>query len=145
MKQAAMYEQDFYAWSMQTAALIRQGCWSEIDALNLAEEIETMGRSEKRELINRLAILMMHLLKWQFQSERRSCSWEGTIDEQRQQVHDLLEDSPSLTYELETKLPRAYSLALAAAVRETGLPKTTFPTSCPYTLVQLLAETFLPE
>jgi hypothetical protein len=103
MKQIAMYEQDFYAWSVQTATLIRQGSWSEIDALNLAEEIESMGRSEKRELINRLAILMMHLLKWQFQSERRSRSWEGTIDEQRQQVHDLLEDSPSLTYELETK------------------------------------------
>lgn len=91
-----LYEQDFYAWANRNAQLIRAGKLSEIDVENIAEELEGMGRSEKRAFINRLAILLAHLLKWHFQPALRSRSWQYTIRAQRDQLYDLLEDSPSL-------------------------------------------------
>jgi len=145
MNQVAIYEEDFYAWTVQTAALIRQGNWAAIDRENLAEEIESMGRSEKRELISRLAVLIMHLLKWQFQPSKRSTSWEGTIIEQRKQLKLLLVDNPSLKYAADDRVIDAYDIAIYAAMRETGLPKSTFPPLCPYTFAHLFAENYWPE
>lgn len=138
------YEKDFYAWTMHNAKLIRQGKFSEIDVDNVAEEIESMGRSDKRELINRLAVLIAHLLKWEFQPERRSNSWKMTIREQRSNVKELLSESPSLKHEIESKLIDAYKKALFTAIRETGMPIKTFPKKCPFTLEQCLRETFFP-
>lgn len=138
------YEQDFYAWLNDNARLLRQGHLNQIDALNLAEELENMGKSQRQALISRLAVLLMHLLKWQYQPQRRSRSWELTIIEQRREILDLLEDSPSLKHELEIKLVKAYQRALIKAEQETGISYTHFPMTCPYSLEQILSEQFYP-
>lgn len=139
------YNQDFYAWALHNAELIRQGKLSEVDLEHIAEEIESMGKSDKRELINRFAILLAHLLKWQYQPDKRSNSWKYTIEEQRDEVLELLEDSPSLKYELEEKLERAYKKALRVAATETGMSKADFPTSCPFSLNEALNTNFFPN
>jgi len=138
------YDQDFYAWIMHNVNLIRQGRLAEIDALQVAEELESMGKRDKRELMSRFKILLMHLLKWQVQSEKISRSWEQTIDEQREQINLILIDSPSLKYQLVEKINDTYSLAVKAAMKETNLPLKTFPTICPYSVEQLLDEAFYP-
>src|SRR5512134_2414110 len=97
---AELYEQDFYAWTQEQASKLRSGELVTLDLEHLAEEIESMGRSERRELINRLAVLLAHMLKWQYQPERRGSgkSWRATIKEQRRQVQRVLKDSPSLQH-----------------------------------------------
>lgn len=139
------YEKDFYAWAIHTAELVRQKKFSEIDVEHTAEELESMGKSDKRELINRFAVLLVHLLKWHFQPERRSNSWKYTIEEQRGEVMDLLEDSPSLNHELKKRLDRAYQRALLLAATETGMSKEVFPQQCPFSLEQSLNNGFLPD
>jgi len=138
------YEKDFYAWAIHNAQLLRAGKLSEIDIENIAEEIESMGKSEKRELINRLAVLLAHLLKWEYQSGRRGNSWRYTIQEQRFRLKDLLEESPSLKNSLEENLGRAYEHALVIAVGETDLSEKTFPKKCPFTLQQAFDKDFFP-
>lgn len=145
LKTHSEYNQDFYAWTLHNAELIRQGKLSEVDFEHVAEEIESMGKSDKRKLINRLAVLIAHLLKWQFQRTRRSNSWKYTIKEQRIKTRDLLEDSPSLKHELELKLNHAYEQAVVMTIRQTGLDETTFPSQCPYNLEQCLNDQFFPE
>lgn len=144
MKKHNTYEQDFYAWALQSAKLLRAGKLTKIDTEHVAEELESMGRSEKRELINRLAILIMHLLKWQFQSERQCNSWKFTIEEQRLEIMDLLEDSPSLHHDVATKLITAYQRAILLVVKETGLNKNLFPITCPFSLEEILNLDFWP-
>jgi hypothetical protein len=140
-----VYNQDFYAWAMQNAQLLRQGRSSEIDIEHIAEELESMGKSERRELISRLSVLISHFLKWLFQPGLRSNSWKYTIEEQRRAVTDLLEDSLSLYHELENRLAKAYTNALLQAARETGMDKTHFPEQCPFSLDQILNEDFWPN
>ncbi len=139
------YEKDFYAWITHNARLLRDGKLSEVDIENIAEEMESMGKSEKRELINRLAILMAHLLKWKFQSARQSKSWELTIKGQRFELMDLLKESPSLKYELEKKLLHAYKKALLIAEGETGIEQKNFPKKCPFSLKQSLDANYYPK
>jgi len=139
------YSQDFYAWALNTAELLRQGKFSDVDIEHVAEEIESMGRSDKRELLNRLAILLAHLLKWQFQPERRGNSWKYTIKTQRFDITELLSESPSLNRELEKQLNHAYEKALLIAINETGLSQNTFPKKSPFTLNQCLDKQFFPE
>jgi hypothetical protein len=139
------YEQDFYAWTRHNAQLLREGKLAEIDIENIAEELESMGKSEKRELINRLIVLLAHLLKWQFQPEHRSSSWNGTIIEQRRQIKRLLQDSPSLKRLLNAELNESYLDAILDAANDTGMPQATFPPACPYTLEQLLDNGFYPD
>ncbi len=139
------YWQDFYSWLMTNAQLLRQGRLSEIDVEHLAEELESMGRSEKRALISRLTILLVHLLKWQFQPARRSKSWRNTLTVQRSDVLDLLEDSPSLRYELEQHIEKAYEKAKLIAEDETGIEKAHFPQRCPYSFEQIVDQEFFPE
>ena len=139
------YDDDFVAWAEEQARLLRAGEFSHIDAENVAEEMEDMGRSIRRELRDRLAILTMHLLKWQYQSGHRSPSWSATIREQREQIAELLDESPSLKASPANELPKIYRLALTKALGETGLPEATFPAACPFTPEQILAEDFLPE
>jgi hypothetical protein len=110
-KMAETYEQDFYAWAIHNAELLRQGRLSEIDVEHIAEELECMGRSERRELMSRLAVLLAHLLKWVYQPHRRSRSWRAAIEGQREDLKVLLEESPSLKPELEQKLNEAYRRA----------------------------------
>src|ERR1700723_1229460 len=96
MRNSLLYEQDFYAWANEQAALLRAGRVSDADLEHVADEIESMGRSEKRELVSRLKVLLTHLLKWQFQSTLRGTSWRLTIEEQRREVAEHLSDDPSL-------------------------------------------------
>lgn len=128
------YNKDFYAWSLRNAALIRQGKLSEVDLENVAEEIESMGKGNRRELVSRLGILLAHLLKWKFQPGRRGKSWELTIQEQRFEIQDLLDESPSLKHILDEQLSHAYEKALIIAEKETGLNRDIFPVSCPFSL-----------
>src|ERR1700748_2323834 len=90
----SLYDRDFYAWANQQAALLRAGRLAEADIKNIAEEIESMGRSEKRELVSGLTTLLQHLLKWQFQPGRQSTSWRLSIEKQ---LEDHMKDNPSLT------------------------------------------------
>ena len=112
---------------------------------DLVEELESLGRQERRELVNRLAILLGHLLKWQYQPEKQGVSWQATIREQRRKVERLIQENPSLKSYLAEALQDAYEDGLDLAVRETGLPFTIFPASCPYTLEQALRSDFLPS
>lgn len=139
------YEKDFYAWALHNAELIRLGRFNEVDLEHVAEELESMGKSDKRELINRLAILIAHLLKWQFQPGLRGNSWKYTIKEQRIKLLDLLADSPSLNHEVELKLNHAYEQATVITLRETGLEESSLPLNCPFTFRQCLDYKFLPK
>jgi Domain of unknown function DUF29 len=145
MNTNSKYDKDFYAWALHNAKLLRQGKFEEIDVDNMAEEIESMGGREKRELVNRMATLIMHLLKWQFQSDWRSNSWKYTVKEQRIQIIDLLDESPSLKRELISKFNHIYEKALVMAVAETGIPEKNFPLKNPYSLDQCLDDEFFPE
>src|ERR1700683_3000449 len=105
---SALYDQDFYAWSNQQAALLRAGKLGQADIEHIAEEIESMGRTEKRELISRLTVLLLHLLNWRYQPEKRGASWEASIRVQRNRLADHLEDNPSLKPLLPQALLSAY-------------------------------------
>jgi len=133
-----LYERDFYAWANEQASLLRAGRLSAADIAHIAEEIDSMGRSERRELTSRLAVLLTHLLKWQAQPERRGRSWELTILEQRREVASVLEDNPSLGGQVADILAKAYQTALLVAQRETDLPATAFPAESPWTFEQAM-------
>jgi len=137
------YDTDFYAWLLQNAQLIRQGRFSEIDSENVAEELEGMARSDKRQLTNQLAVLLAHLLKWEFQVDKRSSGWRGTIKEQRKRILKLLAESPSLKNELKNQIVDAYDFAIIIASNDTGISEFDFPQKCPYVLEQILDENFL--
>jgi hypothetical protein len=138
------YDQDFYAWLVQNAQLLRNSQWQQIDSEHIAEELEAMAKSEKRELLNRLSVLLMHLLKWHYQVPKRTRSWRNTITTQRIDIAELIEDSPSLKPQLELKLPLAYVKAKLAAEDETGIDQQHFPEQCPFTLEQVLSTAFFP-
>jgi hypothetical protein len=142
---ATLHDRDFYAWTLQQANLLREGRLSEADIVHIAEELESMGASERRELTNLLAVLIAHLLKWQFQPELRGNSWRNTIDVQRFDVKELLEENPTLVAKLNERMERAYSKSLLLAVRETGLSKQMFPPVCPFNAEQLLSEDYWPQ
>ncbi len=139
-----LYEKDFYFWTQQQAEVLNKGIINELDFEHLAEEIDSMGKSEKRELISRLSILLAHLLKWQFQLGNQSNSWKYTIKEQRISVQELLEDSPSLKSEISQRFDYAYNKARLKAAKETGLAEESFPEISPFTLEQTLDKDFWP-
>ena len=140
-----LYNSDFYGWTKTQAQLLREEKWETLDKLNLIEEIETLGRQERRELTNLLALLLGHLLKWQYQPEKRSNSWLATIREQRTQINRILADSPSLKSYLEEAFSLGYQDGINLAVKETNLPYETFPENCHYEITQILETEFLPE
>ena len=115
------YEADFYQWSLEQARLLRSGEWGAVDVKHLAEEIEDMGKSLRREWESRLKVLIVHLLKWVFQPELRGSSWQLTIQEQRDQLHELLADNPSLNNQMTASLDQAYPCAVKRTVLETSL------------------------
>jgi hypothetical protein len=135
------YQKDFYAWTQQQAALLKAGRLQELDVINLLEEIETMGRSEKRELDSRLTVLLVHLLKWHYQPARRGKSWQLTIEGQRDNCFDVLSLKPLL----EALFSRAYSKARTLAAKETGFDKNIFPVTCAWTITQILDNEFYPD
>lgn len=145
MSNQQLHERDFYAWAIEQAGLLRAGRLSEADIEHIAEEIESMGKTEKRELVSRLTVLMVHLLKWQFQPVLRGNSWRLTIEEQRNQIEDHLADNPSLKSSLEEAGKSAYRNAILVAARETGFDRGTFPSVCPWSYGQIMDPDFWPS
>ncbi len=139
-----LYETDFHAWTQHQAALLRQEDFAELDLNNLIEEIESLGKSQQNEVKSRLRVLIMHLLKWQIQPMHRSASWRNTINVQRLDLQDVLDENPSLRTRLAEFVAYAYPRAIRDAVQETGLAATTFPQTSPYTEEQVLDENFWP-
>jgi len=140
-----LYEADFHAWTQEQASLLHDGRWSEIDLANLIEEVASLGKQQRQELRNRLSVLMGHLLKWQYQPQKRSRSWLATIRIQRRDILGLLQDNPSLKSYLDQALLDAYPNARDLAMGETDLPEQTFPDLCLYSLVDILDDRFFPE
>jgi len=146
------YEQDFQHWIERHIALLKKGNLTSIDVAHLIEELETMVKSNVRELESRFIVLIAHLLKWQFQLASLSAqwrdfegkSWRKTIIEQRLQLADLLDEMKSLRAKLPSVITKTYPKAVMFAVDETGLPEKTFPQQCPYSIEQLLDKTFYP-
>ena len=139
------YDQDIVAWAHEQALLLRSGQLSAIDAEHLAQEIEAVSASERRELRNRLKVLLQHLLKWQYQPERRTRSWLATMLEQRDSIEDVLKTSPSLQISFADDLKSGYSSAVRYAGEETGKDARTFPRTCPYSSNNVLLDGWLPE
>ena len=141
----ASYDHDVFGWANEQSALLRAGKFSAADIENIAEEIESLGKSQKSELVSRLTVLLLHLLKWQFQPRLRGTSWELSIKEQRRKVVRHLGENPSLKAKLPEIIEEAYESALFDAQRETGLPERAFPQVCPYAFAQMMAADFWPE
>jgi Domain of unknown function DUF29 len=139
-RNAVDYEEDFYAWTVEQARLLRSGELSALDAANIAEEIESMGRSDRRAIESRLTVLLTNLLKRQLQPT----SWSATIREKRRQIEKLLHESPSLRPFVAEATAEAYAEAREDAAEETGLPEAAFPDLCPFTADEVLSRTFLP-
>lgn len=138
------YETDFYQWTQAQAAHLRAKEWPALDVDNLAEEIESLGASDRRALRNHLMRLSQHLLKWRYQPQRRGESWQQSIGHARLQIELILEDSHSLRAFLPEAVAWAYPRGRKEAAKETGLPLATFPEVCPWSLEQLQDESFLP-
>ena len=139
------YREDYHAWALKNAQLLREGRFEEIDIDNIAEELEDMGASKERELESRLGVLLAHLLKWVYQPERRSNSWLATIEEQRRRIERLVRKNPSLKPKIDDCFLDAYGDARLIASRETGLNKKIFPEENPFTLEQTLNNDYWPE
>jgi hypothetical protein len=140
-----IYEQDFNIWLEKTANLLKEGKFEELDLENLIEEIEDMGKNNKRELESRLIVLVMHLLKWKYQPQKKSKSWLKTINEQRIQLKILLKYNPSLKPFITTIIDECYQDARKNASKETNLSLMTFPVDNPLSIEQILDRDFFPE
>ena len=141
----SLSEHDYYAWLLEQAAHIRALRFDRIDYEALAEELEDMGRSERRAVESYLKNLLIHLLKWAKQKERRSGSWRDSIDNARDALADLLHDSPSLRPQLPEFVKRQYLRARRSAANQTSLADTAFPATCPFRLEEILDPEFYPE
>jgi hypothetical protein len=141
----ALYERDFCLWLAQQAALLRERRFDELDLANLIEEIEAMARKDRKAVKSNLIVLLIHLLRYQYQPEQRSNSWRGSVLEHRRRLRDDFEESPSLRPQAASVFARAYTDAREQASVETGLALKAFPRSSPYTLEQALDPRFLPD
>lgn len=139
---ATLYTRDFYAWTQQQADAVDRKQFVKLDSKRLAGEIREMGGRERKSLENRVRLLMMHLLKWQFQRERRAASWEATIRVQTRSVVRELKQMPSLRSVLRTQLADLYLDAVDLASAETSIPLEDFPAECPFRYEDLLQERF---
>jgi hypothetical protein len=139
------YENDYSAWAVEQARLLRRSKPSSLDWENLAEEIASLGRSDKRAVGSALKIVLEHLIKWQFQPGKPSASWSDSIDEHRDRILRILEDSPSLAALPKEIFQREYHRARRKALRDSGLASEIVPAICPFTVEQALDPDFLPE
>lgn len=138
------YEEDFYGWAMANASLLKQGKIKEADMDHIIEELEEMGRSEKAQLINRLSVLIAHLLKWQFQPDFRGRSWSGTIEEQRHKIGRLIKENPSLKPKIPEAVKEGFLDSKSILKKETSIDLKLLPTKCPYTFDQIMDDEFYP-
>jgi hypothetical protein len=142
---AMLYENDFYAWALEIAQLIKDKQFDKIDVEHLAEEVESMGAVTRNALESHLIELMLHLLKWQFQPKRKGSSWQKSIGKQRIGIDKVLKQNPSLKYQYQQRIDECYVYAKRYAAVETKLPISTFPETCPYSVEQLFDFEFLPN
>ena len=140
-----LYEADFYAWTQEQARLLREQRWADLDLDNLVDEVESVGRSDKRQIESRLEVLLAHLLEWKFQPGGRGNSWIGTIFEQRGRIAGLVEESPSLREFQRQEVFKSYRAARLTAAKETGIALGVFPEECPFTSEQVLDLEYFPE
>ena len=140
--QSNLYETDFYAWTLEQSQLLQEGNFKHLDIANLVEEIESLGKQQRQELRNRLGVLIGYLLKWDYQPGKRSKSWRVTIQIQRGEIEDLLEDNPSLKSYLPEAIVKGYRAGLSLVALETPLDYQDFPQECPYALDQLFDSGF---
>jgi len=143
-KVKSLHEADFYAWAMEQADLLRAGRVDQADLTHIAEEIESMGKTEKREFVSRLTVLLMHLLKWVHQPALRGNSWRLSISIARDEILDHLADNPSLKAQRDAVLATAYRYARRKAAVETNMQEGAFPTACPWSFETALDENFWP-
>jgi Domain of unknown function DUF29 len=136
---------DFSSWIDQTVQLLRERRWHEIDVPNLIEEVEDLGKSERRSIASQLTRLLLHLLKWQYQPQRRSDSWLDSITDARTQIELAIEDSPSLRSFPAEQLEESYQRARRQAAKQTNMEISVFPDVYPYSIELVLAEDWLPE
>lgn len=145
----SLYESDYYAWALDQARALRAGRAADLDGENVAEELEDLGKTIRRELQSHLELILSHLLKWAYQPERRSPSWENTIVEQRERVSDLLSKNPSLKSALNELVVEAYRYARGAAGNDMGLAprdwRRLFPPKCPWPVNEIVNRSFLPK
>ena len=142
---ATLYDKDFYRWALEQAHYIKTKAFDKLDIEHLFEEVESMGNQNKTELRNRLAILLMHLLKWKYQPELKSKSWYLTIVQQRSDISDLIFDNPSLKHFLPDLFSKAYTKSVTFAAAETGIIKSAFPKESEWTIEQVLSDEFYPN
>jgi hypothetical protein len=142
MPESKLYDQDFLQWTRQQVDYLRKGYWVGLDVNNLVEELEALGRSEQRELGSYLQVLLMHVLKCQYQPEQRTASWDNTVVNCRDSIQDCLEDTPSLRRFLEDPdwVEKYYRRARREAAKETQKSLDSFPAQCPYSIEQILNE-----
>jgi Domain of unknown function DUF29 len=135
-----LYDRDFVEWTGATARAVRSGRWDDIDREALAEEIEHLGKRDRREVVSRLQVLLQHMLKCKYQPEKQSGSWLSSISDQREQIALVFEDSPSLRAEVDTLIAKAYRTARRRAAEETDLHESIFPTICEWTAEEVLPQ-----
>jgi hypothetical protein len=140
-----LYKRDYYLWLSRTARLIKEGKFSEVDAANLIEEIEDMGRSEQRAVESNLVVVLLHLLKYKYQPEQRTNSWKASIREHRRRLRKAFSVSPSLKRHFEEVFDECYQDGREQAADETGLPIDTFPSVSPFTPSETLNPDYLPK
>jgi Domain of unknown function DUF29 len=145
LKKNILYEQDYCLWLENTAQLLKERLLEQVDFDNLIEEIEAMGRSQKSAFKSNLKILLMHLLKWKYQQNKRSNSWRSTIREHRQRIRDDFADSPSLKRYFAEIFAETYKDSRELTSDETGLKLEIFPMNCPLTDEQILDTNYLPD
>jgi hypothetical protein len=136
------YDRDFYSWSLEQARLVREGHWQAIDRENVAEEIESLGREQFNKLESAIRVLLVHLLKWDHQPQRRSRSRTLSIDAQRVELDHVISDNPGLKPRIAEAIGRAYRRARIEAAKETGMEKTAFPDKCPYSWDEIVSRDF---
>jgi hypothetical protein len=145
LPRSALYDADLYAWSTEQAKRLRVLKPDGLDWENVAEEIESLGRSDKRAIGSNLKVILEHLIKWRYQPQKRSKSWSGSIVEHRQRIRQLMQESPSLAQAPGELMTQAYADARRKALVATGLSERAVSKTCPFTVDQVLDEDYFPE
>lgn len=140
-----LYERDFHEWTRAQAEILRRLKPANLDWENLSEEIETLGRNDRRSIESNLGVILLHLLKWQYQPEKRKSGWRSTIIEHRARILKLIDESPSLKIYPAQVLAEEYQVARERASDETDLPLDRFPDGCPYAIAHILDQAFYPD
>ena len=140
-----LYDQDYYLWLEHTTQLLKQGKFSGVDIPNLIDEIEGLAQNQKQALKSNIRVVLIHLLKYQYQPEKITDSWVNSINEHRDRIYDIFDDSPGLRQYLRNEFSKVYARARKRASRETQKPLDVFPTDCPFTIEQVLDENYFPQ